>query len=130
MWLEAAGQQLEARKAPLKSSWRQLGGSKSLPWSAPGGALEAPGAVLEALGDPRRHPGHPGGRPGGVLGALGAPLEASKRRPGGSLGRLGAVLGALEAMLEPPGSQKAFKMEPGRVPNRGPQAIRIESAKS
>ena len=70
----------------------------------------------------------------GVLGALGAVLEASWevlgrswRRLGGSLGRLGAILGALEIMLEPPGSQKAPKMETERVPNRAPEATRVEN---
>ena len=92
--------------------------------------MEAPGAVLEALGDPWRHLGRAGGRPGGVLGCPGALLEASKRHLGSSLGRLGAVLGALEAMLEPSGSQKAPKMEPGRVPNRGQEAIRTKSVNS
>ena len=87
-------------------------------------------AVSEALGDPGRHLGRPGGHPGGVLWAPGVPLEASKRRLGGSLGRLGAVLGALEAMLEPSGSQKAPKMEPGRVPNRGPEASRTKNVNS
>ena len=57
----------------------------------------------------------------------GAILEASKRRLGGSLGRLGAVLGALEAMLEAPGGQTNPKMEPGRVPNRGPEATRTKN---
>ena len=82
--------------------WRALGGS--LTWGRLGRA---------------------GGGPGGVLAVLGwVVLEAYERRLGGSLGRLEAVLGALEAMLEPSGSQKAPKMEPGRVPNRGPETIR------
>ena len=64
------------------------------------------------------------------MGAPGTPLEASKKRLGGSLGRLGAVLGALEPMLEPSGNQKAPKMEPGTVPNRGPEAVRTNSVNS
>ena len=64
------------------------------------------------------------------MGAPGAPLEASKKRLGGSLGRLGAVLGALEPMLEPSGSQTAPKMEPGTVPNRGPEVVRTKNENS
>ena len=67
---------------------------------------------------------------GGVLGGAGAVLEAYKRRLGGSLGRLGAILGALEAMLQPSRGQKAPKMEPKRVPNRGPKATRTENGKT
>ena len=104
--------------------------SRSLPWRAPRGALEAPGAVLEALGDPGRHLGRPGGPFLRCLGGPGAPVEASKKRLGGPLGRLGAVSGALEAMLEPSGSRKAPKMEPGRVPNRGPETIRAQNVNS
>ena len=85
---------------------------------------------MEALGELRGRLGRAGGGPGGVLGGPGAVLEAYERRLGGSLGRLGAVLGALEAMLEPPGGQKAPKMEPGRVPNRGPEATRTKNANS
>ena len=78
----------------------------------------------------------------GILGALGAVLEPSweggagavleayKRLLESSLGRLGAVLGALEAMLEPPGGQKAPKMEPQRVPNRAPEATQTESGET
>ena len=66
----------------------------------------------------------------GVLGGAGTALEAYKRRLGGSQGRLGAVLGPLEAMLEPSGGQKAFKMEPKRVPNRAPEATRAENGET
>ena len=64
------------------------------------------------------------------MGGAGAVLEAYKTRLGRSLGRLGAVLGALEAMLEPPGGQKAPKMEPQRVPNRAPEATRAENGET
>ena len=46
------------------------------------------------------------------------------------LGRLGAVLGAWEAMLEPSGGQKAPQMEPKRIPNRAPEATRVENCKT
>jgi len=81
---------------------------------------------LEALGEPKGRLGRAGVGPGGVLGGPGAVLEAYKRRLGGSLGRLGAVLRALEAMLEPSGCQKAPKMEPKQVPDRAPEATRVE----
>ena len=67
---------------------------------------------MEALGEPCGCLGCAGGSPGGVLGGAGAVPEAYKAHLGRSLGRFGAILGALEAMLQPPGSQKALKIEP------------------
>ena len=64
------------------------------------------------------------------MGGAGAVLEAYKTRLGHALGRLGAVLGALEAMLQPPGGQKAPKMEAKRVPNRAPEATRTENGET
>ena len=92
----------------LESSWRLTEPSWKL--------LESLGGVLGGLR--------------GVLGGAGTALEAYKRRFGGSQGRLVAVLGPLEAMLEPSGSQKVPKMEPGRVPNRGSEATRTQNANS
>ena len=70
----------------------------------PGELLESSWRLLESLG------GILGGLEG-ILGGAGAVLEAYKARLGRSLGRLGAILGALEAMLQPPGGQKAPKIE-------------------
>ena len=85
---------------------------------------------MEALGEPKGRLGRAGGGPGAFLGGPGTLLEASKKRLGGSPGRLGAVLGALETMLEASGSQKAPQMEPKRVPNRVPEATRIENGET
>ena len=88
--------------------------------------MEAHWAVLEAL----ESLGSGMAGLGGVLGGAGTAVEAYKRRLGGAQGPLGAVLRPLEAMLEPPGGQKAPKMEPGKVPNRGPEATRTKNANS
>ena len=119
--LEAAGQQLQAWKAPPESSWKRLGASKNsseelfeTPWML----SEPSWRLLDSLG--------------GVLGALGVVLEVSWERavPEASKRRLRAVLGALEAMLEPSGGQKDSKMKPKRAPHRAPEATRTENGEA
>ena len=88
--LEVAGHQLEAWKAPLESSWRLLGGSKA-----------SPGELMEALWRLPEPPWRHLETLEGVLGALGAVLEASWEVLGRSWRRIRGVLEAPLAVLEP-----------------------------
>ena len=51
------------------------------------------------------------------------------RRPGASRSHLGGILGALGAILEANWGQKAPKRVPKRGPKRGPKVIRAENGK-
>ena len=92
MWLEVAGQQLDAWKVPLET----LGGSLGAPKPSSGELLEASWRLPELSWRLLE-------RLGGALGALvlGAVLEASWEVLGRSWRRLRGVLEAPWAVLEP-----------------------------